>query len=89
MESNVTYCLLTEDWELSTLQEAMNSSDASQWMATMQEEIEVLHKNKTWELVSLPQERKPIGNKWVYKIKRNNDDQVERYHARLVVKGYV
>ncbi|GJT68802.1 hypothetical protein Tco_1020282, partial [Tanacetum coccineum] len=30
--------------------------------------------------------RKPIGNKWVYKIKRNNDDQAERYHARLVIK---
>ncbi|KAA0026164.1 polyprotein [Cucumis melo var. makuwa] len=54
----------------------------------MQEEIEVLHNNKTWELVTLPQGRKPIGNKWVYKIKRNNDDQVEQYHARLVVKGY-
>ncbi|KAE8655608.1 F-box family protein, putative isoform 2 [Hibiscus syriacus] len=32
--------------------------------------------------------RKPIGNKWVFKIKRNGDDQVERYRARLVVKGY-
>ncbi|KAE8686785.1 cytochrome c bioproteinsis protein CCS1 [Hibiscus syriacus] len=32
--------------------------------------------------------RKPIGNKWVFKIKRNVDDQVERYRARLVVKGY-
>ncbi|KAL0552269.1 hypothetical protein IC582_011377 [Cucumis melo] len=57
-------------------------------MIVMQEEIEALHKNKTWELVTLPQGRKPIGNKWVYKIKRNNDDQVERYRARLVVKGY-
>ncbi|GJU97516.1 retrovirus-related pol polyprotein from transposon TNT 1-94 [Tanacetum coccineum] len=54
----------------------------------MQEEIEALHKNKTWELVPLPGGRKPIGNKWVYKIKKNDDDQVERYRARLVVKGY-
>ncbi|GJV06666.1 retrovirus-related pol polyprotein from transposon TNT 1-94 [Tanacetum coccineum] len=54
----------------------------------MQEEIEALHKNKTWELVPLPGGKKPIGNKWVYKIKRNSDDQVERYRARLVVKGY-
>ncbi|GJT96310.1 retrovirus-related pol polyprotein from transposon TNT 1-94 [Tanacetum coccineum] len=36
----------------------------------------------------LPEGRKPIGNKWVYKIKKNGDDQVERYRARLVVKGY-
>ncbi|GJZ97607.1 retrovirus-related pol polyprotein from transposon TNT 1-94 [Tanacetum coccineum] len=39
-------------------------------------------------MVPLPGGRKPIGNKWVYKIKRNGDDQVERYRARLVVKGY-
>ena len=54
----------------------------------MQEEIEALHKNKTCELVPLPCGRKAIGNKWTYKIKRDNNDQVERYHARLVVKGF-
>nr|GEW05890.1 Gag-Pol polyprotein [Tanacetum cinerariifolium] len=56
--------------------------------AAMQEEIEALHKNKTWELMTLPGGRKPIGNKLMYKIKKNSDDQVERYRARLVVKGY-
>jgi ATP-binding cassette subfamily B (MDR/TAP) protein 1 len=58
------------------------------WMTAMQEEIEALHKNNTWDLVPLPQGRKAIGNKWVYKIKRDDNDQVERYRARLVVKGY-
>ncbi|GJX87625.1 retrovirus-related pol polyprotein from transposon TNT 1-94 [Tanacetum coccineum] len=88
MESNVAYCLLTEEGEPSNFQEALNNPDASFWKEAMQEEIEALHKNKTWELVPLPGGRKPIGNKWVYKIKRNGDDQVERYRARLVVKGY-
>ncbi|KAE8730652.1 putative galacturonosyltransferase 6 [Hibiscus syriacus] len=88
IEGNITYCLLTEDGEPSTYQEAINSSDASLWMMAVQEEIEALHKNNTWDLVPLPQGRKPIGNKWVFKIKRNVDDQVERYRARLVVKGY-
>ncbi|KAE8697487.1 pentatricopeptide repeat-containing protein [Hibiscus syriacus] len=77
-----------EDGEPSTYQEAINSSDASLWMMVMQEEIEALHKNNTWDLVPLPQGRKPIGNKWVFKIKRNGDAQVERYRARLMVKGY-
>ncbi|KAE8725167.1 Eukaryotic translation initiation factor 3 subunit E [Hibiscus syriacus] len=88
IEGNIAYCLLTEDGEPSTYQEAINSSDASLWMMAMQEEIEALHKNNAWDLVSLPQGRKPICNKWVFKIKRNGDDQVERYRARLVVKGY-
>ncbi|KAE8696959.1 hypothetical protein F3Y22_tig00110637pilonHSYRG00407 [Hibiscus syriacus] len=88
IEGNIAYCLLTEDDEPSTYQEAINNSDASLWMMAMQEEIEALHKNNTWDLVSLPQGRKPIGNKRVFKIKRNSDDQVERHRARLVVKGY-
>ncbi|GKB47768.1 retrovirus-related pol polyprotein from transposon TNT 1-94 [Tanacetum coccineum] len=74
--------------EPSTLQEALNNPDASFWKEAMQKEIEALHKNKTWELVPLPGGRNPIRNKWVYKIKRNSDDQEERYRARLVVKGY-
>ena len=57
-------------------------------MTIIQEEIETLHKNKTWKFVLLPHGRKAIGNKWVYKIKRDGNDQVERYRARLVVKGY-
>ncbi|KAH9687766.1 hypothetical protein KPL70_014887 [Citrus sinensis] len=87
-EINVAYCLLTEDREPSTFYEALESSDVALWMTAMQEEIEALHKNKTWELVPLPRGRKAIGNKWVYKIKRDGNDQVERYCARLVVKGY-
>jgi hypothetical protein len=58
------------------------------WMTTMQEEIEALHKNNFWDFVPLPQGRMAIGNKWVYKIKRDDNDQVEQYCARLVVKGY-
>ncbi|KAE8694358.1 hypothetical protein F3Y22_tig00110783pilonHSYRG00068 [Hibiscus syriacus] len=88
IEGNIAYCLLTEDGEPSTYQEAINNLDALLWIMAMQEEIEALHKNNTWDLVPLPQGRKPIDNKWVFKIKRNGDDQVERYHARLVVKGY-
>ncbi|GKB03054.1 hypothetical protein Tco_0831143 [Tanacetum coccineum] len=47
MESNVAYCLLTEDGEPSTLQEALNNLDASFWKEAMQEETESLYKNKT------------------------------------------
>ncbi|KAH9698769.1 hypothetical protein KPL71_024127 [Citrus sinensis] len=87
-EINVAYCLLTEDGEPSTFHEALNSSDVALWMTAIHEEIKALHKNKTWELVPLPRGRKAIINKWVYKIKRDGNDQVERYRSRLVVKGY-
>ncbi|XP_057746687.1 uncharacterized mitochondrial protein AtMg00820-like [Arachis stenosperma] len=44
--------------------------------------------NKMWELVPLPDRRKAIDNKWVYKIKCDNRNQIERYRARLVVKEF-
>ena len=39
-------------------------------------------------MVDLPSGRRSIGNKWVLKIKRKADESIERYKARLVVKGY-
>ncbi|RDY02432.1 hypothetical protein CR513_14105, partial [Mucuna pruriens] len=79
MTSHDAYCLLNEEGEPSTFQEAVSGSDASLWMTAMQEEIEALHRNKTWNLVELPKGRKAIGNKWVYKIKRDGNNQVLRH----------
>ncbi|GBN48468.1 Retrovirus-related Pol polyprotein from transposon TNT 1-94 [Araneus ventricosus] len=54
----------------------------------MKEEMDSLEANNTWELVNLPQDRKAIGSRWVYKIKKNADGTVQRFKARLVAKGY-
>jgi len=47
-----------------------------------------LDANATWELVALPEDKKAIGCKWVYKVKHNVDGSMSRYKARLVAKGY-
>lgn len=54
----------------------------------MEEEIQGIERNDTQELFSLPSDHYAIGVKWVYKIKKNDKGEVERYKARLVVKGY-
>ena len=51
-------------------------------------ELAALHKNNTWEVVTLSPEKKAISSKWVYKIKLKSDGTLERYKARLVAKGY-
>jgi Reverse transcriptase (RNA-dependent DNA polymerase) len=58
------------------------------WKAAILEELGALNKNKTWELVSLPPSKKAVGYKWVFTVKQNPEGKVERYKARLVVKGY-
>lgn len=54
----------------------------------MKREIEVLQKNGTWSLVSRPENKKVLSNRWVFKIKRNGKGEIEKYKARLVARGH-
>jgi len=54
----------------------------------MYEELSALQLNQTWILTPLPAGQKPIGCKWVYKIKYNSDGSVDKYKTRLIAKGY-
>ncbi|XP_057745169.1 uncharacterized mitochondrial protein AtMg00820-like [Arachis stenosperma] len=54
----------------------------------MKDELDALELNKTWRLVDCPAEVKPVGCKWVYRIKCKPDGSVDRYKARLVAKWF-
>lgn len=54
----------------------------------MDEEYDALVKNHTWILVEPPNDQKVIDNRWVYKIKERPDGSIDRYKARLVVRGF-
>ena len=72
--------------EPKTLKEAMNSPNWCQWKIAMQEELDSLNKNNTWDLVEYPKGQNVFGCKWTYKIKRGVDVDVLRYKARLEAK---
>lgn len=80
--------LLAEGEEPQSYQEAITSSHATQWKRAMDEEIESLKKNNTWSIVCRQDGRKPIENRWIYKLKKKPDGSIDRFKARLVAKGY-
>ncbi|GJZ32593.1 ribonuclease H-like domain-containing protein [Tanacetum coccineum] len=55
---------------------------------TMNLEMEALNRNNTRVITELPYGRKAKGSKWVFKVKYKSTEEVERFQARLVAKGY-
>ena len=69
-------------------EEAVNSKDHQHWITAMNNEMDSLTKNETWELTDLPADAKAIPCKWVYRLKTNPDSSIDKFKARLVVKGF-
>ena len=74
--------------EPTSFKEAVSRPDGELWKAAADSEMASLLANNTWELVELPPGAKPITAKWVFKIKRGPNGEVERYKARLVARGF-
>jgi hypothetical protein len=54
----------------------------------MNDELDQIEKNNTWEMVHRPEGKSSIGSKWIFKNKLNEKGQVVRNKERLVCKGY-
>ena len=71
-----------------TVDEALNGTDANLWRDAVQHEMDSLLKHNVVNLVELPNRRKAVGSKWVFRVKRNADGLVERCKDRPVAQGY-
>ncbi|KAJ9543763.1 hypothetical protein OSB04_023470 [Centaurea solstitialis] len=74
--------------EPKTYREAVTSSEGPQWKEAIKSEIDSILQNHTWELVDLPPSCKPLGYRWIFKKKMKADGTIDKYKARLVIKGY-
>ena len=69
-------------------EEAIESVNRDKWQAAMQAEMDSIVSVGMFELVPPPRDRKPIGCKWVFRIKRTPSGEIARYKVRLVAQGF-
>jgi hypothetical protein len=84
----VNYALMTQVVKMDEPQTYAEASRKKEWNEVMEEELNALVRNDTWDLVNLPKGKEVIGTKWVYKTKYKSDGTIDKYKARLVAKGY-
>lgn len=71
--------------EPATFEEAVKHTE---WRQAMEEEIHMIEKNKTWQLVKRPADKNVVEVKWIFRLKTNAKGDVVKHKARLVAKGF-
>ena len=67
---------LTEEEEPQSSEEVLK---IDVWKAAMMDELKYTEKKKTWSLITPPKDSRPLGLKWVFKLKKNLDGTVIKY----------
>ena len=81
------YCFIIEE-DPKTFTEAMTSRDVAFWKEAIQDEMDSIINNNTWELSDLPPGCKALGNRWIFKRKIKVDGSIDKFKARLVIQGF-
>jgi hypothetical protein len=77
------------DPEPNTLVDCKKRSDWNDWKKAITAELLSLNKREVFGPVCLtPPHIRPVGHKWVFVRKRNENNEVVRYKARLVAQGF-
>ena len=66
----------------------MEGPESEKWLEAMKSEIGSMYDNKVWTLMEIPEGRKAVENKWIFKKKTDADGNVTVYKARLVANGF-
>ena len=87
-ECNVATSLKADRDEPKSVTDALNGTKSAKWKQALEAEYNSLVKCETWDLVPPPDDACIVGSKWVFKVKRKANGEVNRYKARLVAQGY-
>src|SRR3954463_16289746 len=80
--------MLLDHDEPTNYEEEMMSLDSAKWLEAMKSEMRSMYENKVWTLIDLPNDRRAIKIKWIFKRKTDANNSVTIYKARIVAKGF-
>ena len=72
---------MTKVVEIRELESYAKAAQDAKWRIAMGEEMHALVENVTWDLLDAPKGVKLIGCRWVYKVKYNIDNSINKYKA--------
>ena len=78
-----------EALEPTSLAEAKRCPDWLQWEHGIREELAILEKASTWDLVEPPAGANIVGSKWVFHAKKDAVGNVVRHKVRLIMQGFL
>jgi Reverse transcriptase (RNA-dependent DNA polymerase) len=71
-----------------TFDEAMAQPDTAEWVSACDNERKAFEQMGVFEIVSRPCDRKIVGSRWVFRIKRGPDGTIQKYKAHVVAQGF-
>ncbi|KAD5960228.1 hypothetical protein E3N88_11700 [Mikania micrantha] len=87
VEYQYQYCFNIEK-DPKTYNEEITSRDVDFWKEVIQDEMDSIMHNNTWNLIDLPPCCKPLGCKWIFKRKMKVDGSIDKFKAILVIQGF-
>jgi hypothetical protein len=66
----------------------MNDLSRDEWLKIMKNENKSFLINETWKLINFFENRRVFRDKWVYKIKRKQHDEILRYKTRWIIRDF-
>ena len=72
-----------------TYEGAKASEYSKEWSLAMDDEMASVNKNEVFDVMpAIQATKKPVGSKWVNTVKYKKNDEIEKFKARIVAKGY-
>ena len=81
LSASIEYAYTAVPCILNTYEEAVHSKDAEKWIVAMDNEINNLMDNKTWEFTPLPDKHSESKGRWVYTLKQGKEPSKIQYKA--------